>query len=119
MKTTLSQVRKFAKRYPKVIEWSDEDRCFVGSAPPLVGQCCHGVTEAVVLGRLQAIVEEWVATSLAEGKPLPTARAKGSMSADELSALIETAELLADPAARRAVADAEAGGGKVYTLDAL
>ena len=42
------------------------------------------------------------------------------MGADDLAAaLIQTTELLANPAARRAIADAEAGRGRVYTLDDL
>jgi len=41
------------------------------------------------------------------------------MGADDLAALIETTELLANSQARRAIADAEAGKGRVYTLDDL
>ena len=41
------------------------------------------------------------------------------MGADDLAALIETTELLANPQARRAIADAEAGKGRTYTLDDL
>jgi prevent-host-death family protein len=41
------------------------------------------------------------------------------MGADDLSALIETVEILANPAAMKAIADAEAGRGRVYTLDEL
>lgn len=41
------------------------------------------------------------------------------MGADELAALIETTELLANSAARKAIADAEGGLGRVYTLDEL
>ena len=37
--------------------------------------------------------------------------------ADDLASLVETMELLANPAARKAIADAEAGKGRVYTLD--
>ncbi len=37
--------------------------------------------------------------------------------ADELASLVETMELLANPAARKAIADAEAGKGRLYTLD--
>jgi hypothetical protein len=37
-------------RYPRVIEWSEDDHCWLGSAPPLVGQCCHGATEAIRIG---------------------------------------------------------------------
>ncbi len=31
-----------------IVEWSDEDGCFVGSAPPLIGPCCHDKDEAKV-----------------------------------------------------------------------
>jgi antitoxin YefM len=41
------------------------------------------------------------------------------MGADDLAALVETTELLANPAARKAIADAEALRGRVYTLDDL
>ena len=41
-----------ARDYLRVVEWSAEDRCFVGSAPPLIGRCCHGATEAGVLQAL-------------------------------------------------------------------
>jgi len=71
MKTTAAQVRKGAKRYLKIVEWSAEDRCYVGSAPPLIGQSCHGTSETEVLTQLQTIVEEWVETLIKEGKPLP------------------------------------------------
>jgi predicted HicB family RNase H-like nuclease len=71
MKPTASQIKASAKRYLKIVEWDDEDHCYVGSAPPLIGQSCHGKTEADVLAQLQTIVEEWVATLLADGKPLP------------------------------------------------
>ena len=41
------------------------------------------------------------------------------MGADDLAALIETMEILADPAAMAAIADAEANKGPVYTLDEI
>jgi hypothetical protein len=43
----------------KVVEWSDEDKCYVGSALPLIGSCCHGDNEAEVYKQLCGIVEEW------------------------------------------------------------
>lgn len=39
------------------------------------------------------------------------------MGADDLAALIETMEVLADPAAMKAIARAEEGKGPIYTLD--
>ena len=46
------------KHCSALIDWSDEDGCFVGSALPLVGQCCHGETRAEVAARLDAIIED-------------------------------------------------------------
>src|SRR4029077_12795422 len=60
-----------AKDYLKIVEWSDEDQCFIGSAPPLIGQCCHGDTEAAVIRELGRIVEEWIAIHEEDGRPLP------------------------------------------------
>jgi predicted HicB family RNase H-like nuclease len=71
MKPTASQCKIQARRYLKVVEWSEEDGVYVGSAPPIIGQCCHGDTEAEVLRQLADIVEEWVAIFLRDGKPLP------------------------------------------------
>lgn len=80
MKPTSSKIKEAAKRYLKIVEWSDEDRCYVGSAPPLIGQSCHGKTEADVLAQLQTIVEEWVATLMVDGKPLPAGTANRKFS---------------------------------------
>jgi predicted HicB family RNase H-like nuclease len=57
--------------YTKVVEWSDKDCCFVGSAPPLIGQCCHGPDEAKVYAELCQIVEEWIELIEGDGKELP------------------------------------------------
>ena len=46
------------KHYSVLIERSDEDGCFIGSAYPLVGQCCHGETRAEVASKLDAIIED-------------------------------------------------------------
>jgi predicted HicB family RNase H-like nuclease len=69
-----------ARDYLKVVEWSDEDNCFIGSAPPLIGYCCHGKTEAEVMEQLTGIVEEWVALYQKEGKKLPAPSAGGKYS---------------------------------------
>ena len=39
------------------------------------------------------------------------------LGAEDLAALIETAEILANPAAMKAIADAEAGRGQVYPIE--
>lgn len=80
MKPTREQIRRAARRYVKLVEWSEEDQCYLGSAPPLIGQSCHGPTERGVLAQLDQIVEEWIVTLLAEGKALPAGTANRDFS---------------------------------------
>ena len=60
-------------RYVKIVEWSDEDQCFVGQCPGIIGRCCHGDNEAEVYLELCRIVDEWIELLKKEGKPLPPA----------------------------------------------
>ncbi len=62
-------------RYAKIVEWSDDDQCFVGSAPGLIYGGCHGDDEREVFDELCRIVDEAVALYAADGKPLPPATA--------------------------------------------
>ena len=74
-----------SNRYAKVVEWSDEDQCFVGSAPGLILGGCHGDDERKVFDELCVIVEEAIALYEADGKALPPATA-GQGLAQTLSA---------------------------------
>ena len=64
---------KDSARYAKIVEWSEEDQCFVGSAPGLVYGGCHGDDEKDVFNELCQIVEEAIAFYVEDGKPLPAA----------------------------------------------
>lgn len=45
-------------RFTKIVEWSDEASCYVGSAPGLIYGGCHGDDGQEVLAELCQIVEE-------------------------------------------------------------
>ena len=45
-------------RYAKIVEWSDEDQCYVGSAPGLMDGGCHGDDERKVFDELCVIFDE-------------------------------------------------------------
>ena len=47
-------------KYLKIVEWSDEDKCYVGSVPGWIGKCCHGNNEEKVYKELCRIVDEWI-----------------------------------------------------------
>lgn len=64
---------KDSARYAKIVSWSDEDGCYVGSAPGLVDGGCHGDDERAVFDELCVIVEEAVALYKLDGKQLPPA----------------------------------------------
>lgn len=66
-----NELKARAAQYTKLVEWSDEDGCFVGSAPPLIGPCCHGDDEAKVYAELCQIVEEWIELLHKDGAALP------------------------------------------------
>lgn len=59
-------------KYLKIVEWSDEDQCFIGQCPGVIGPCCHGNNEKEVYSELCEIVDEWLALWKKEGKPLPS-----------------------------------------------
>ncbi len=58
-------------RYVKIVEWSDDDRCYVGSSPGLLFGGCHGDNERDVFDELCRIVEETIELYKSEGRPLP------------------------------------------------
>ena len=64
---------KPSARYAKIVEWSEEDQCYVGSAPDLILGGCHGDDEQAVFKELCVIVEEAVELYEQQGKPLPPA----------------------------------------------
>jgi len=67
------QVMIAAARYVKLVQWSDEDQCFIGSCPGLLYGGCHGEDEKQVFAELCELVEETVELYEAEGRPLPPA----------------------------------------------
>ena len=67
---------KDSARYAKIVEWSEEDQCYVGSAPGLILGGCHGNDERQVLNDLCEIVEEVIDLYRQDGKPLPPPTAR-------------------------------------------
>jgi len=67
---------KNSDKYLKIVEWSEEDQCYVGTCPSLIYGGCHGDNEAKVYKELCKIVEENVTLYEKDGKPLPPETAK-------------------------------------------
>jgi predicted HicB family RNase H-like nuclease len=64
-------IKKLAARYPKFVDWSEEDQCFIGRCPELFSGGVHGADEARVYKSLCEVAEEWVTLLHQDGAPLP------------------------------------------------
>ena len=62
---------KPSERYVKIVEWSDEDQCYIGSCPDLFYGGCHGDDEKQVLAELCEIIDETIELYQQDGIPLP------------------------------------------------
>lgn len=61
--------------YLKIVEWSEEDQCYVGTCPGLMSGGVHGENEAKVYKELCTCAEEWINLIEKDGAPLPPATA--------------------------------------------
>ncbi|MEH1833096.1 MAG: type II toxin-antitoxin system HicB family antitoxin [Nostoc sp.] len=64
--------------YTIIIQWSDEDECFVVSLPEW-GEFCHthGETYEEALKNAQEVLEMLIESSLADGQTLPEPKTLG------------------------------------------
>ena len=66
---------KARDQYLKIVEWSEEDQCYVGTCPGLMLGGVHGNNETKVYKELCQAVEEWIEIYQEDGDPLPAATA--------------------------------------------
>ena len=63
-------------RYLKIVEWSEEDGCYIGRCPDLTMGGVHGMNEQEVFEELCQVVEEWIQIYEEDGMPLPSPSVK-------------------------------------------
>lgn len=68
---TRKQIKAEAAKHQKYVEWSDEDRCFVGRCPSLFSGGIHGPDEAKVYAELCETAVEWIELLHKDKVPLP------------------------------------------------
>ncbi len=66
-------MKKTADDYLKIVEWSEEDQCYVGTSPGLIIGGVHGKNQKKVFDELCEAVEEAIQILRKEGRSLPTA----------------------------------------------
>ena len=68
-------MKKTSDDYLKIVEWSEDDHCYVGTAPGLIIGGVHGKSQKKVFDKLCEAVEEAIQILWKEGRPLPAATA--------------------------------------------
>ncbi len=66
---------KASDRYIKLVEWSDEDGCYIGRCPELMLGGVHGKVEKQVFAELCEVIDEWVERATADHEELPAGMA--------------------------------------------
>lgn len=61
-----------ARAFARVVQWSDEDGCYVGTSPGLLLGGVHGTDERQVFDDLCRVIEEIADLQRTSGMPLPT-----------------------------------------------
>ncbi len=67
---------KASDQYLKIVEWSEEDQCYIGTCPGLMLGGVHGDDDTKVYKELSQAVEEWIEIYKKDGEPLPMATVK-------------------------------------------
>ncbi len=62
---------KTSDRYRKIVEWSEQDQCYVGRCPELMFGGVHGNDEKKVFSDLCKVIDEWIAVAEEDKEPLP------------------------------------------------
>ncbi len=62
-------------QYLRLVEWSEEDQCYIGRVPGLALGGVHGKNEAKVYENLSGLIDEWIEIYEQDGVPLPAATA--------------------------------------------
>ena len=60
-----------AEKYSILIQWSEEDNCYVTSVPDLPGCMSDGKTPEEAIKNTQVIISEWIEAAQEAGKEIP------------------------------------------------
>ncbi len=63
-------------RYEFIIYWSKADESFIVEVPELPGCMADGATYEEAIANVQTVVQEWVETAKALGRPIPDPKGK-------------------------------------------
>ena len=63
-------------KYEIILYWSQEDEAVIAEVPELPGCTADGATYQEALANVHTIIEEWLETAQALGRPIPTPKGR-------------------------------------------
>ena len=63
-------------KYEIILYWSREDEAFIAEVPELPGCAADGATYQAALNRVEVVIQEWIETAQALGRPIPVPRGR-------------------------------------------
>jgi predicted RNase H-like HicB family nuclease len=63
-------------RYEIILFWSEEDRVFIAEVPELPACMADGATYQEALANVEAVIQEWIETARALGRPIPAPKGR-------------------------------------------
>jgi len=63
-------------KYELIIYWSEIDNAFVVEVPELPGCMADGATYADAVANIQVVIDEWIETATALGRPIPQSKGR-------------------------------------------
>lgn len=63
-------------RYEIILYWSTADQAVIAEAPELPGCAADGATYQEALTAVETVIEEWIETATAMGRPIPEPRGR-------------------------------------------
>lgn len=58
-------------RYSVLLQWSDEDNCFIASVPDLPGCMADGATPVEAVQNAQEVIGAWIEAAQEDGETIP------------------------------------------------
>ena len=63
-------------KYELIIYWSEEDQAFIVEVPELPGCAADGETYQAAVANAEVVIQEWIETAQALGRPIPTPKGR-------------------------------------------
>ena len=72
-------MKKTEYRYEIILYWSEEDNAYIAEVPELPGCAADGASYSGAIRNAEVVIDEWVATAMEVGRPVPEPKGRRLM----------------------------------------